>query len=59
MTDKQSSNHQLTNREFLEFTQKLEAELASMALERGMHSLVPAFRNASSISKIMLDKMGR
>jgi len=59
MSNKHHANDVLTNREFLEFIHHIERELASMAHERGMHTLVPALRNSAVVSKIILEKMGR
>ena len=59
MNSEMNSNDLLTNREFLQFVHKLECELANMAHERGMHKLVPAFRNSAYESKLILDKMGK
>ena len=58
MTGKQYHRQKdlLTNREFLEFIHQLEEELASMAQERGMHTLVPALRQSATVSRNILDR---
>ena len=57
MTDRKARLDELSDLEFRMFIEKISKELATMAKDRGLHSLIPTLLNTEIVSGNMLKRV--